>query len=95
MIVATHTAMSQGHGNFPPTPSAGGNGLLTVDGHPVILVGQSFVPHTNGKTTHTPVVADGSDFFTVDGIPVATVGSSLGCGDTIASSATQYFEVEG
>lgn len=94
MIVATHTAMSTGHANFPPTPSAGGNDLFTIDGHPVILVGQAFVPHTNGKVTHTPVVAEGSDLLTVDGIPVALVGSSLGCGDSIASSATVYVEVE-
>ena len=94
MIIATHVSVSQGHGGFPPTPSAGGDSFMTIDGHPMILVGQEFLPHTSGKNTHTPVVTGGSAILTEEGIAVAMVGSPLSCGDQIASSATTYATVE-
>ena len=92
-VAAVHTCTTAGHGNFPPTTSAGGDSLLTVDGKPVLLVGQTFIPHTDGKTTHTPTLVEGSDLLTINGIQIGLVGSALDCGDSIASSASNLLTI--
>lgn len=94
-IVCTHPATTTGHDGFPSTVSQGGDPFLVIDGHPVILVGQEFVPHRNSEgAVHTPVLASGSSYVTVNGIPVGLVGSALNCGDTVATSATPLFTIE-
>lgn len=90
---AVHVCVTTGHGKFPPTQSAGGDSTLTIDGHPVLLVGQTFLPHTDGKVTHTPVLVEGSDLLTINGVQIGLVGSALDCGDSIASSASNLLTI--
>lgn len=93
--VCTHPATTTGHDGFPPTTSKGGDSFVGVGGHPIILVGQEFQPHSDGSNTHTPKLAQGSTFITVNGVPVGLIGDALDDGDHLATSATSFFTAGG
>lgn len=96
-VVCTHPAETTGHDRYPPTTSKGGSSFVSAGGHPLILVGQEFLPHTDPQTgeTHTPVLVQGSSFVTVDGIAVGMIGDALDCGDRLKTSATSFVTIEG
>ena len=93
--VLTHVSRTSGHDGYPPTVSKGGNSFVSIGGHPVILVGQEFEPHSDGNNTHTPVLIGGSSFITVNGVPAGLVGDKTDCGDTVVESATAFFTAGG
>ncbi len=58
---------------------AGGQDWFTIEGQPVVLIGDPVAPH--GKPPHlSPVMAQGSDWMTIDDKPVCREGHLASCG---------------
>lgn len=87
-LVATEGALGAGgalftSGSTPATAAATVATNFTVDGLPVILVGDvALCPEDDEES----VILTGSLVVTVGGIPIAVVGSQTSCGHPIVSS---------
>lgn len=46
-----------GHGGFPPTPAIEGETSVKVNGIPIVVFGDHYLPHTNGLIIHGPITA--------------------------------------
>lgn len=68
----------------------GGQSILTVNGQPVVVVGDPVTPH--GESSHAAaVMEEGSSIVTVNGIPVCREGDKASCGHT--STGRSWFTV--
>ncbi len=66
----------------------GGQSWFTVDGEPVVLLGDRVAGH--GLALHlAPVMAEGSSWISIDGIPVCREGHIATCGH--ATSGRSWF----
>ena len=70
----------------------GGSGApWTVDGQPIVLLGDPVAGH--GKSPHdAPVMVQGSSWFTLDGVPVCHAGHLASCGH--GATGRDWFDIE-
>lgn len=81
--------LCSGHGGFPPRICDQASTNHTVNGLPVVRVGDHWVTHCAPRQgCHDSVQASGSPNATSGGRPRARVGDSIACGSTnVAGSA--------
>lgn len=70
---------------------AGGQGWFTVDGQPVVLLGDPVAPHGPPPHSPVPVMVQGSGWMTLDGVPVVRAGHMASCGH--ASTGRPWFTI--
>lgn len=76
---------STGHDNCQPVSAVEGAGNFTVNGKPIVLVGDKYAPHgCEDHKTHQGYLAGGSPSFFVNGRAVGRVGDPVSCGGTAA-----------
>lgn len=69
-------------------PAIGGSPNVSVNGRPVIRVGDAWAAHACPKSApHTGVQAAGSSVMTANGLRVARVGDAISCGSTAATGS--------
>lgn len=83
-IATVATSQHAGHDSCGPTRGASGQAKVTVNGSPVMCVGDTFIPHgpcgdPYNHPVHTPTISQGSSIVDVDGKPVAFVGCQVAC----------------
>lgn len=72
---------------------AGGQSFVTVDGEPVVLVGDPVTPHPPAPPhSASPVMAQGSSFVSINGVPVCREGHAASCGHV--STGASWFTLE-
>lgn len=80
--------LCSGHNGFAPRICDVGNPTHTVNGKPVVRVGDHWVTHCAPKKgCHDSVQASGSPNATSGGKPRARVGDSIACGSTNAAGS--------
>jgi uncharacterized Zn-binding protein involved in type VI secretion len=89
--IATVNDACSGHGGFPPRLPVSGSFDVLVNGVGVLRVGDLYLPHSDGHTTHNAVIVSGSQTVFVNGVSLAITGSLLSCGSTIASGSQNSF----
>lgn len=90
--IAVHMAKTSGHETFPPTKVLASSTTVFVNGNPVVLEGDSIIPHTNPDgSTHggTTIASTGTVF--IQGKKVCMIGDDITCGDVIAESSSNVF----
>lgn len=80
-----------GHGGFPPRPNDTANNFVFVGGIPVHCVGDHWVVHSDGDSSHDGVLADGSSLWFIGGRAVGLIGSSISCGSAVAEGSDFVF----
>lgn len=76
---------STGHDNCTPVSAVEGAGNFTVNGKPIVLVGDKYAPHgCQIHAAHQGYLAGGSPSFFVNGRAVGRVGDPVSCGGTAA-----------
>lgn len=82
-IAVMFTSKTTGHDSCAPVPAITGNPLVTINGKPVVCIGDQFAPHgCDDHGTHQDVVVEGSGIMTVGGRPVARKGDKVEGGET-------------
>ena len=105
MGIATIGAKTSGHGGFHPTVVTSGssdvfcngNGIEECNicnGKGVARIGDTVATHTNGKSSHSSVIARGASNVYVNGRPMARIGDHTTCGDTIIEGSSDSFADE-
>ena len=80
-LICTVGDITTGHDACPPVPIVTGTPAFTVNGKPVVLVGdQGEVHGCPAHVPHTPICTKGSEIFKVNGIPVMRVGDEVNGG---------------
>lgn len=64
---------------------AGGQAVVRLEGHDVVLLGDSVEPHGTGEHGG-PVMAEGSGIMRINGIPVCRAGNKASCGHPTTGS---------
>lgn len=73
------------------TQLGGGQSWFTVDGSPVVLLGDPVAGH--GISPHdSPVMVGSSSWMTLDGVPVCRAGDAASCGHV--STGRSWFDVD-
>lgn len=83
--IATINSVTEGHEGYPPVKADQDEPWFTVNGQPILVEGDAFLPHTYKKSTHTGMAASSRPWFTVGGKGVVCVGDALTCGDHVAT----------
>lgn len=86
------TDITQGH-SAPPTAIQSYSILnVFVDGVNPVVVGDSYIPHSNpGSDVHPVYAIVGSPTVFINNIPVVREGDQLSCGDTAAVQVGTVF----
>lgn len=72
------------------TQLAGGQSTWTVEGQPIVLLGDPVAGH--GDAPHSgPSMAQGSSWMTIDGVPVVRQGHLASCGH--AATGRSWFSI--
>lgn len=84
---ATGTIQSicSGHGGFPPRQAAEAEPFMTINGQPVLVDGNLFPDHSDGKSSHSGAAVSTRPWFTVQGKAIACVGDPVSCGSVVAT----------
>lgn len=80
-IATVATSRQPGHDACAPTNFTASQTIVTVNGSPVLVVGDKAGPHgCDDHGTHTPVIAQGSTIVSINGQAVSFDGAAIsGC----------------
>lgn len=78
-------ALCSGHGGFPPRPDIDGDPLVKINGIPVLVDGNAFAEHSDGKSTHGGTAISTRPWLNVNGKGVVCVGDPVSCGSVVAT----------
>ena len=74
----------------PGTQLGGGQSTWTVEGQPIVLLGDPITGH--GLPPHAaPGMAEASSWMTIGGVPVVVAGKKATCGD--AATGRPWFDI--
>ncbi len=68
----------------------GGQSFFSVEGQPVVLIGDPVAPHGNAPHS-SPAMGQGSSWMTLNGTPVCRAGHMASCGH--ASTGRPWFAI--
>lgn len=78
------TAMSSGHGPFPPVPSTAGASKTMIEKKPALNLGSAFMVHCNpSPSCHAGSLGAGSGKVMIEGKPAGRIGDAVGCGGVV------------
>lgn len=80
-----------GHDCFPPRVSDSGSPNVFINGIPALRVGDHYVTHQCGHSSHDSVVAAGSSTVFVNGKPLARIADSIACGSAVGQGSSNVF----
>lgn len=83
--------MCTGHQGFPPRPSDSASPDVFINNIPAVRVGDHWVPHSAGRSTHDGVQSIGSATVFVNNMPLARVGDEISCGSYNAQGSPNVF----
>jgi uncharacterized Zn-binding protein involved in type VI secretion len=89
--VARVIDICSGHGAFPARYPISGSTNVFVNNVGVLRMGDGFLPHSDGHTSHDAIIISGASGVFVNGSSIAKTGSLLSCGSTIASGSNNVF----
>jgi len=75
--ISAQADLHSGHGCHPPQVGAASSPNVFVNGRPVHVVTNPFVPHTCGPDTHPDIAAVGSTKVLTNGLSTMRLGDKL------------------
>ncbi|PHM51579.1 PAAR domain-containing protein [Xenorhabdus hominickii] len=88
--VGTKNSICSGHGGFPPRPASEGEGLVNVNGIPVLVDGNVFPDHSDSNSTHNGTAISTRPWFTVNGKAICCVDDPVSCGSVVVSGDASF-----
>jgi uncharacterized Zn-binding protein involved in type VI secretion len=80
-----------GHGCFPPRVNDEASGDVFVNGIGVHRVGDHWVVHVCGTSSHDSTASSGSGTVFANGKAVMRIGDSVACGSAVAQGSGNVF----
>ncbi len=83
--IGTKNSVCSGHGNYSSRPPAEAVDFFTVNGIPVLVDGNAYPAHSDGKSSHPGNAMTTRPWFTVAGQGVVCEGDPVSCGSSVTS----------